>query len=450
MHQGPLPRDVRNRPNATTVQALETRYMDVHWSEFSLRGPLIGRSTPVHRSARFGSADASKQWFCTGSISSVSISEGKQSAKPAELLSNNQSVGHLAGIGFDEKRQRLLVCGGRGLFACSMPNKQWTRIRALNGLTRTGFAYSSENEIAYAIRSRSRGAVLSIERFNANGVTLPPLQLSMPISLGSPYSYGYANVQLVALDGYLALLRYQHQHNQRLPGGGRFRKSPVGRLSLIQLGESLDDPGEVVLETVVRPSLVFREIPNDELADMWKELGQATTLPDEIENKLWLMAAGGESTLAFFKSKFEPEEAPLNDELISQLVAELDDDSFEVRENAFRELLTSNSIIASALRTALDDGPSQEVRDRLEHILRTWKSGTPQTSQDLRLVRAINVISRMGMPNADEFLQSLAGSQYSSVIRFHAQQNLKIRENEPIKFENPALRLQQKLFVPKE
>jgi len=448
MHQGPLPRGVRSQ-RSSSFRNIQTRDAGVHWSEFSLQGPLIGRSVPAPQGTRFGVADSTKQWFCTGTFAKVSLSEGTQTARPAELLSNNQSVGHLAGIGFDEKRQRLLICGGRGLFACSLPGKQWSRLRSLNGLTRTGFAFSSEDEIAYAIRSRSRGAVHSIERFNANGVPLPPLQLAMPISFGSPYSYGYANVQLVALDGYLALLRYQHQHNQRLPGGGRVRRSPVGRLSIIELGEKLDDPGNVILETVVRPSLVFRKIPDHELKVMWEDLGNTTTSPDEIENELWLLAAGGESSLEFLKAKFRPENNPLSELLISELVAKLDDDSFDVRENAFRQLQASNSRIAPTLHAVVAENPSQEVRDRLNRILRTWKKGTPQSSHELRLVRAIDIISRVGTPDADEFLQSLVDPQYSSLIRFHAQQHLSTREDQPIKFENPALRLQQKLFVPR-
>jgi WD40 repeat protein len=92
---------------------------------------------------------------------------------------------------------------------------------------------------------------------------------------------------------------------------------------------------------------------------------------------------------------------------VRQLIRGLDSDEFEVREKAYRELEEAGSGAAPALRQALGQDPSPEVRRRLETLL-ARPPGLAASPESLRRLRAMQVLERAASPEARRLLDELA------------------------------------------
>jgi WD40 repeat protein len=90
---------------------------------------------------------------------------------------------------------------------------------------------------------------------------------------------------------------------------------------------------------------------------------------------------------------------------IEKLLADLDGDSFMAREAAARELTRLHYRVEPMLRRALEGKPSLELRRRVQAILAGPKK---PLAEDLRTLRAIAVLERIGTPEAQRILEKLA------------------------------------------
>jgi hypothetical protein len=93
-------------------------------------------------------------------------------------------------------------------------------------------------------------------------------------------------------------------------------------------------------------------------------------------------------------------------EALGQLVSELDDQQFKVRDRARKELRKLGSTAERFLRDALkNSGLSEDGRKSIEGLLALLKSPTPEW---LRSYRAIQVLELIESPEAAKLLQALA------------------------------------------
>jgi RNA polymerase sigma factor (sigma-70 family) len=91
-------------------------------------------------------------------------------------------------------------------------------------------------------------------------------------------------------------------------------------------------------------------------------------------------------------------------------IAELDSESFDVREKAAAELERGGTAAVPLLERALRDGPSLEAKRRVEQLLE--KLGPlPASGEPLRAWRALAVLERAGTPQAKRLLQELAAGE---------------------------------------
>jgi hypothetical protein len=113
-----------------------------------------------------------------------------------------------------------------------------------------------------------------------------------------------------------------------------------------------------------------------------------------------------EASVAFLQERLRPVEVP-DEKRMMQLLANLDGDAFEKREAASRELAQLGEQAEAALRQALKDRPSLEMRRRLEALLDKLEHRTlpPET---LRILRAIEILEHLGTPEARCCLDALA------------------------------------------
>jgi RNA polymerase sigma factor (sigma-70 family) len=112
-------------------------------------------------------------------------------------------------------------------------------------------------------------------------------------------------------------------------------------------------------------------------------------------------------TVALLRKHLSPTTAA-DPRRIARHVAELDSDDFATRERASRELETLAEQAEQALRRLLDGKPSPEARRRAERLLRALAAPISAAGR-LRQLRALEVLERLGTPEAVKVLQALAG-----------------------------------------
>ena len=78
-----------------------------------------------------------------------------------------------------------------------------------------------------------------------------------------------------------------------------------------------------------------------------------------------------------------------------------------MRKAAAANLIQVGEQAVPALRKVLASSPTLEMRKRIEELLEKLTGGTLSTAQ-LRLVRAVEVLERIGTPEAREVLRTLA------------------------------------------
>jgi RNA polymerase sigma factor (sigma-70 family) len=178
--------------------------------------------------------------------------------------------------------------------------------------------------------------------------------------------------------------------------------SPDGRLLA---SGSLDHTALVWDVTGVCPDgkWTSRAAAPEEIDRLWADLGSTDGV--RAYRALWRMAAGRQS-VAFLALRLGPVPR-IAEERVARLIAELDSDRFEVRDRASKELEQLGELAGPALRKALAGKPSLEVRRRLKTLL-DQVGGRTLAAEQLRALRAVEVLEHIGTSDAQEVLKKMA------------------------------------------
>jgi HEAT repeat protein len=109
--------------------------------------------------------------------------------------------------------------------------------------------------------------------------------------------------------------------------------------------------------------------------------------------------------VSFLRESLRPI-AGIDSRQVDRLVADLDNDSFAVRDRATRELEQLGELAEPALRKGLESRPPPEVRRRMVSLLEKLE-GTVTSPDWLRALRAVEALEQMGTAEAGEVLQQL-------------------------------------------
>jgi RNA polymerase sigma factor (sigma-70 family) len=107
----------------------------------------------------------------------------------------------------------------------------------------------------------------------------------------------------------------------------------------------------------------------------------------------------------------------VSDKTVRDLLRDLDADAFAVREKAVADLVAVADRAAPALRKALAGNLSTEAKRRIERVLEAGPTA-PERRQE---ARAVEVLERLGTPEAREQLASLAGGVKESFLTREAR-----------------------------
>jgi WD40 repeat protein len=104
---------------------------------------------------------------------------------------------------------------------------------------------------------------------------------------------------------------------------------------------------------------------------------------------------------------------------LARWIGDLDSDDFDQRQRAETELDRLGEQAAPALRKALDGKPPLETRRRLETLLKKLHNLT-LTAEQVRAVRAVQVLENLVTPEARQLLRTLAGGDRESRLTSEA------------------------------
>jgi RNA polymerase sigma factor (sigma-70 family) len=154
-------------------------------------------------------------------------------------------------------------------------------------------------------------------------------------------------------------------------------------------------------------------LPAPELEKRWRALADRDAAP-AYRAMIDLMARPDQA-VGLLRDRVHDVRPP-DAERLARLLADLDAERFEVRDNAARQIEAIGELARPALEKALEGKPSLEVRRRVEQLLVSIEpANSPET---LRVLRAVEVLEGIGTPEARRVLESLArGSEASRVTR---------------------------------
>jgi WD40 repeat protein len=112
------------------------------------------------------------------------------------------------------------------------------------------------------------------------------------------------------------------------------------------------------------------------------------------------------------------------DRKIGQWIEDLDNDRFEVRENASKELAQTADLAEAALRRALAKALSAEARRRATRLLGRLLSAVPHPST-LATVRSLEVLEMINTPAARRLIEELFRDSGDPIRKREAEQTLK-------------------------
>jgi WD40 repeat protein len=190
--------------------------------------------------------------------------------------------------------------------------------------------------------------------------------------------------------------------------------SPDGR-TLVSGG--LDKTAHIwdVSRITGRQRAVAERSPADLEAD-WKDLAGDSAAGYAAFGRLLSSPA---SAVAFLGKQLQSAR-PVDVRRIQRLITDLDGDTFEVREQATRELEAMAEHAVPALRQALAGKPSLEVRRRLEALLDRLEGAIP-SAETARQIRAVEVLESIGNPDARRLLDRLAAGPAETRLTHEAQ-----------------------------
>jgi hypothetical protein len=158
----------------------------------------------------------------------------------------------------------------------------------------------------------------------------------------------------------------------------------------------------------------------EQLLIHWNKLAEqdATSAYDG----LLALAEMPDACVPFLAERIKPVEA-VSDAQFAKWIADLDADSFDLREETTAKLLALDEIARPALENALKGKPSAEVHNRIKGILAEL-DGMNYPPELMWKIRAVEVLELIGDRQAHQLLERLAAGAPGAILTTEAKSAL--------------------------
>jgi hypothetical protein len=165
------------------------------------------------------------------------------------------------------------------------------------------------------------------------------------------------------------------------------------------------------------PVPVAVEMPEGAAESLWADL--ASEDASKALKGVQKLAADPRQAVTLLGERLKPA-APIDPQKLERWVADLESDKFAVRQEASTNLVKAGEQVVPALQRVLAAQPTIETRLRVEGLLDKLTGGVLSTEQ-LRLVRGVEALEKMGTPEAREVLRTLAAGASGALPTREAQ-----------------------------
>jgi WD40 repeat protein len=159
------------------------------------------------------------------------------------------------------------------------------------------------------------------------------------------------------------------------------------------------------------------ELPPAEVTDLW-----ATLVGDDAVKAfqgIRKLAGAPKQAVPLIREHIRPA-VPVDPQKLAKLLGDLDSDEFEERSAASDGLEKLGDLAVPALQKTLNAKITLETRRRIEMLLARLTGGA-LTHEQVRLVRAVEVLERTGTAEARQLLEALANGAPGALPTRHAQ-----------------------------
>jgi WD40 repeat protein len=164
-------------------------------------------------------------------------------------------------------------------------------------------------------------------------------------------------------------------------------------------------------------------LTDTEFAALWGDLASDDAVP--AHRAMRLLAAEPGRAAKLLAERLHPADASR----MPHWIADLDSDDLDTREKASRELAQLDQAARLPLEKALANDPPAEARRRIAELLEKLKGPIP--AEDLRGIRAADVLERIGTDAARKSLKALAGGAPGALVTQAARDALERLNDKP-------------------
>ena len=168
------------------------------------------------------------------------------------------------------------------------------------------------------------------------------------------------------------------------------------------------------------PKMPAATLQPKELEARWADLSSEDA---GVANKsILVLASSSKESVAFLRERLKPT-PPADAKKLAGWIADLDSNTFQTRSKALTELEKLGELAVPALRATLASNVPLETRRRIDPLIEKLTTGGLNAEQ-IRVVRAMQVLERIGSPEARTLFETLAQGAPGALTTREAQASL--------------------------
>jgi WD40 repeat protein len=156
--------------------------------------------------------------------------------------------------------------------------------------------------------------------------------------------------------------------------------------------------------------------PSEKPEVLWEKL--AAEDANQAYDAVWALVADPERAVPLLGDRLRPA-GPPDPRQLARLIAELDSEAFQTRQQAVADLEKLGEGVLPSLRL-LEGKPTAEARRGMEEVVERL-AGPASTPERVRLIRAVAVLEQIGTPEARKVLQRLAEGMPEALLTQEAK-----------------------------